>query len=583
MRTIKTKPVKKSSPARLKKISKRFIIKSVRSAKRRIQPEKKQGDTPDSDAQNKGEELLRDSAASSSRVAVRGIDATQRGIRLLERGVKIRAVKKQAAAEKAYRAVNPHAYQAGKRRVQMQAITRRRKTDAMRCSVAMRRGGSAQSTARPGAASPTALQPKSVKPTGRTIKAAKRTVKVKAHSIKTASAITRMGGRMAQAAAKSAIAVKKKTALHIAKTAGRAIVSAVKAILAAMKALITLAASGGSLLLIIAVVVCLVVMIFGSAFGIFFSNEADGGKLTAAVIETQTEYSAAIQAEIDVLSSAGTYDSVEVHYDGDFDGDSNSVNNWSDVLAVFAVRMMSQDEEVLTMTPEKVAALQAVFYDMNLVDITSEVETIEHEDEEGSTYTTSHLHIYVAITSLDYLESAALYDFTEDMLEVLEEMMSPAYYAYFAEILHVDLFGGLTGTDITDIVSNLPAGTKGGEIAQRAIERVGTPYSKLDCSKLVQSVYSEVGISLPRTSVAQSQYCYNNGYAIGASELQPGDLIFWSKTTCQCGRWNEIHHVGIYIGSGQIVDASSGKGRVVLRDIWQGGGFQIFMYARAHV
>ena len=66
--------------------------------------------------------------------------------------------------------------------------------------------------------------------------------------------------------------------------------------------------------------------------------------------------------------------------------------------------------------------------------------------------------------------------------------------------------------------------------------------------------------------------------------LQPGDLIFWSKV-CTCGRWNEIHHTGIYIGDGRIVDASSSKGRVVLRSLWgeNGSAWKIVLYARPHV
>lgn len=60
----------------------------------------------------------------------------------------------------------------------------------------------------------------------------------------------------------------------------------------------------------------------------------------------------------------------------------------------------------------------------------------------------------------------------------------------------------------------------------------------------------------------------------------PGDLIFWTKTNCHCGRWNEIHHVGIYIGNGRCIEASSGKGRVVVREIWEGSNYNLFMYAR---
>lgn len=91
------------------------------------------------------------------------------------------------------------------------------------------------------------------------------------------------------------------------------------------------------------------------------------------------------------------------------------------------------------------------------------------------------------------------------------------------------------------------------------------------------------GISILGTSVTQAQYCYNNSYTISSSVLQLGDLVFWSKTSCRCGRWNEIHHVGIYIGNGRIVDASSSKGHVVLRDIWSNENWPIVLYARPHV
>ncbi len=70
-----------------------------------------------------------------------------------------------------------------------------------------------------------------------------------------------------------------------------------------------------------------------------------------------------------------------------------------------------------------------------------------------------------------------------------------------------------------------------------------------DCSGYVQSIYRKYGISLPRTSAAQSTV----GKKISASEAQPGDLFFYAKSG---GR---ISHVGIYIGNGQIVNAHSRK------------------------
>ena len=166
---------------------------------------------------------------------------------------------------------------------------------------------------------------------------------------------------------------------------------------------------------------------------------------------------------------------------------------------------------------------------------------------------------------------------------MLDELMAPEYYSFFAELVNVDIYGGLNIGDLANLVNDLPIGTKGGIIAQAAIGRVGTPYSKLDCSDLSEYAYAQAGVSIPGTSVAQAKFCYDNGYTISASQLQPGDLIFWSKNSCRCGRWNEIHHVAVYIGGGKIVDASSKNGRVVLRDLWSGDAWRIVMYARPHV
>ena len=90
---------------------------------------------------------------------------------------------------------------------------------------------------------------------------------------------------------------------------------------------------------------------------------------------------------------------------------------------------------------------------------------------------------------------------------------------------------------------------KGADIANYACKFIGNPYvaggtsltNGADCSGFVMSVYKNFGINLPRSSYAQSSV----GKGVSYSEAQPGDVIYYGG------------HVGIYIGNGQIVHAST--------------------------
>ncbi len=381
-----------------------------------------------------------------------------------------------------------------------------------------------------------------------------------------------------------------KTAVLAAKVAAKAAVAAAKiatkVTAALVKALIAAIAAGGWVVVVIIVAVAAVAMLLGSAFGVFFSDDADPGAMKLAVSTVQNEYNAMLQAEIDRLSN-GDYDAVRIEYAGHFDGDSNITNNWADVLAVYAVMTTMDDangDEVLTITPEKQAILRDTFFDMNPANFHTETETDTRNvpDGEGgtTTETTVTLIITIEIDSMDYTEGADLYGFDTERRELLEEMMSPEFYGLFASLIDVDVFGGLTAADVANIETNLPVGTNGAAIAQAALDKVGIPYSVMDCSELSRHAYAQVGVSLPRTSVDQAKFCYDNGYTVSASQLQPGDLVFWSKLNCDCGRWNEVHHVGVYVGGGKVVDASSSKGHSVLRDIWETSNWKILFYAR---
>lgn len=96
-----------------------------------------------------------------------------------------------------------------------------------------------------------------------------------------------------------------------------------------------------------------------------------------------------------------------------------------------------------------------------------------------------------------------------------------------------------------------PGSLTGQNIANYACQFVGNPYvpggtsltNGADCSGFVQSVYKAFGVSVPRTSWAQGNY----GREVSYADAQPGDVIYYGG------------HVGIYIGGGQIVHASTQK------------------------
>jgi peptidoglycan DL-endopeptidase CwlO len=80
--------------------------------------------------------------------------------------------------------------------------------------------------------------------------------------------------------------------------------------------------------------------------------------------------------------------------------------------------------------------------------------------------------------------------------------------------------------------------------------------SSYDCSGLVQTAFRQIGVSLPRVSQGQS----TAGTQVSVSALQPGDILYW-------GGAGSAHHVAVYVGGGQYIDAANPEKGVVVQNI----------------
>lgn len=113
-------------------------------------------------------------------------------------------------------------------------------------------------------------------------------------------------------------------------------------------------------------------------------------------------------------------------------------------------------------------------------------------------------------------------------------------------------------------VADAPSGV-GAQVALNAQNHLGTPYvyggsrpGGFDCSGFTMYLYSQYGYSLPHTARGQ----YAMGRKVSKSELQPGDLVFFSSRSS-----GSIDHVGVYIGNGNVIHARMSIARVGINNL----------------
>ncbi len=273
---------------------------------------------------------------------------------------------------------------------------------------------------------------KSVKTAERT---AKTTIKTSQQAAKTAQKTAQATAKAAQKAAQVAKATAKAVAQGI-KVAVKATIAAIKAIIAGIKALVAAIAAGGWVAVVVIIVICLIALLLGSVFGIFFSGEDSGTGMSMPTVvqEINADYDSQLQAKKDSVS----YDELEM---------SGSRAVWKDVLAVYAVKVNTDPDnpqEVTTMDEGKKQILKDIFWEMNAISSRTESKTetqiTETDDGYGNivqtetTVTKTVLYITVSHKTVD--EMAVQYGFNQEQKDYLASLLEDKNNSLWASVLY---------------------------------------------------------------------------------------------------------------------------------------------------
>ena len=239
---------------------------------------------------------------------------------------------------------------------------------------------------------------KSIKTGRRTVKTAQQTAKTAVKTAeKTAEKTAKAAKKTAEASAKAAkmAAQAARQAAHAAYKAAvvtaKAIAAAVKAAIAGIKALVAAIAAGGWVAVVIIVVICLIALIAGSCFGIFFSGDDTGNGLNMQTVIS--DMNAEYQAKINETKGTVAYDVLEM---------SGARAVWSEVLSVYAVKTAgdpNNPQEVASIDESKRQILKEVFWAMNEISFNTASRTenvvTATDDGNGNIVETTERSIYI--------------------------------------------------------------------------------------------------------------------------------------------------------------------------------------------
>jgi hypothetical protein len=312
------------------------------------------------------------------------------------------------------------------------------------------------------------MEKQAIKNSKGTIKTGKNTIKNGKTAVKTSKEVAIKSQKVAKEsikASKKAMQMAKETAKATAKgikLAIKATISAIKGIIAGTKALIAAIVAGGWIAVVIILVVCLVALLCGSIFGIFFSSEKSSSNsitMKEVVAECNQEFADKLQ---DIQDK-------NPHDDYVLDG---SMASWKDILLVYTIKQSNgiNEQEVMTMDDKKKQVVKDIFWDMN--SLSSEVKT-EKVTEQGVNTNEMPKEVekkvlHIKITSKTAEQMKNEYHFNANQLKQYNELSSPQYASLWNGAIYGSVDSGeyVTWRQMGQSWSNIKIGNTNSTLGQ---------------------------------------------------------------------------------------------------------------------
>ena len=286
----------------------------------------------------------------------------------------------------------------------------------------------------------------------------KAAIKTTEQTAKATKAAAKTSVKTAQKAAQAAKATAKATA-HAIKAAVKATIAAIKAIIAGTKALIAAIMAGGWIAVAVILIICLIGLLVGSVFGIFFSGEDSGNGMTMQTVVR--EINADYDSRLDEIINGTSHDVLEM---------SGSRAVWKEVLAVYSVKTTTDPDnpqEVATMDDNKKQLLKDIFWEMNEISSRTESKTetqiTESDDGHGNIVetetTVTQTYLYITVSHKTAEEMADRYGFNEEQRQQLSELLAEENNSLWSAVLYGITIGD--GEIVTVALSQV--GNAGGE------------------------------------------------------------------------------------------------------------------------